>query len=128
MMNSRAHILLLPLLLLAACASLATTTRRHGDNSSEIRGTLVEARHYLETNAIGDAHTLCAFLSALGEAPLGIVEDNGTLILLATQPSRIAMHVSKSVRATGKLNKDAHLLAPESLQVKVGAAWTPARL
>src|SRR5215510_6607711 len=131
MMWARASGLGLSVVRMAGCAGTMTSARRYGDGTietrpAEIHGTLVEVRHYLETGAVGGAHTLCAFLSALGEAPLGIVEDDGTLVMLTSRPSRIAPHVTKAVRVTGRLTIDGQLLIPQSLQVKDGATWITA--
>jgi len=118
---------------IAGCAGAMTRTHGHSDGEteargSEIQGTLVEARHYLEMGAVGDSHTLCAYLSALAEAPLGVLEEDGRLVLLTSRPSRIAALVTKSVRVTGTLSVDGRLLVPQSLHVKNGATWTPAEL
>lgn len=129
-MWARAYGLALSVVLGTGCATVMTGARRQDGTidtrPAEIQGTLVEVRHYLETGAIGGAHTLCAFVSALGEAPLGIVEDDGTLVLLTSQPSRIAPHVTRTVRVTGRLTADGQLLLPRSMQVKDGEMWIAA--
>ena len=128
-MRARRYRLIVPIVLIAGCAH-GVTRGRPGDvtsdsRSAEVTGTLVEVRHYLESGAIGDGHTLCAFLSALGDAPLGVVEDDGTLVMLTSRPSQIALLVTRTVRVTGTLTGDGQLLVPRAMQVKDGATWTP---
>jgi hypothetical protein len=125
--------LVLLALLTTGCAGSMTSARRTGEEAfdtrrAEIQGTLVEARHYFETGAIGDDHTYCAYCSALDELPLGVLTADGTLVMLTSRPSRLAAHVTKTVRITGKLTANGQLLVPSSLRVKNGSAWTAAGL
>jgi len=124
-MWARRYRLIVPIVLIAGCAHAVNRGRQPGDGRpAEVTGTLVEVRHYLESGAIGEGHTLCAFLSALGDAPLGVVEDDGTLVMLTSRPSQIALLVTKTVHVTGTLTGDGELLVPRAMQVKDGATWT----
>jgi len=125
--------LMLLALLTTGCAHPMTGARRKGEEAfetrrTEIQGTLVETRHYFETGAIGDDHTFCAYLSALAELPVGVLTEDGRLVMLTSRPSRIAAHMTKTVRITGKLTANGQLLVPSSLRVKNGTTWTAAEL
>jgi hypothetical protein len=118
--------------LLAAGCARATTGARHSGpatfhtRTAEIQGTLVEARDYFDTGAVGGNHTFCAYLSALAEQPLGVLADDGSLVMLTSRPSRIAAHVTRTVRVSGQLTANGQLLVPSALQVKRGDTWTAA--
>src|SRR3954453_1351176 len=128
-MPARTYRLIVPIVLIAGCGHAVARVRPGGgpsdSRSAEVAGTLVEVRHYLESGAIGDGHTLCAFLSALGDAPLGVVEDDGTPGMLTIRPNQIPLLVTRTVRVTGTLTGDGQLLVPRAMQVKDGATWTP---
>jgi hypothetical protein len=131
-MRASIHNLVLLALLTTSCAGPIAGARRGAEafktRSAEIEGTLVEVRHYFETGAVGDDHTFCAYLSALAEIPVGVLRTDGTLVMLTSRPSRVAAHVTKSVRIRGKLTANGQLLVPSSMRVKNGTSWTTAEL
>jgi hypothetical protein len=130
-MRAQAQGLVLAALLTGCAGSITGRTTGAGASearSTEVQGTLIEIRHYVETGAVGDDHTFCAYQSALGELPLGVLTADGTLVVLTSRPSRIAAHVAKTVRITGTLTGDGQLLVPSALRVKDGTTWTRAEL
>lgn len=123
---------ILLLLLSSGCADSLSSRKGAApafDNKrSEVQGTLVEARHYFDTGAIGGDHLLCAEFSARAELPVGLLTREGTVVMLTGRPSRLAAYVTRSVRVTGQLTANGQLLAPSSLQVWDGAHWQPVAL
>lgn len=116
-------------LLAAGCAggqpARRGEARQAADQYDQVEGTLIEARHYFDTGAIGEDHTLCAELSARAELPLGVLTRDGVVVMITAQPSRLAAYVTRSVRVTGQLTANGQLLQPRALQVWDGARWVP---
>jgi len=131
-MRAWTHYLVWLALLTTSCAGSMTGAAKgpaaFKTRSAEIDGTLVEVRHFLETGAIGDDHKFCAFLSALSEMPVGVLRQDGTLVILTSRPSRVAAHITKTVRIRGKLTSNGQLLVPSSLRVQNGTTWSMVEL
>jgi hypothetical protein len=124
--------MILLVLLCSGCADALTVRKgvfpAFDSRRRELQGTLVEARHYFDTGAIGDDHTLCAELSARAELPLGILTREGTVVMLTSRPSQLAAHVTRPVRIAGQLTGNGQLLMPTSLKVWDGGNWIVAEL
>lgn len=126
----RAPIMVLALLTTGCVSSIARNrgTGAFNTQPAAVQGTLVEVRHYLEIGAIGGDHTYCAYQSALAGAPLGVVTDDGRLVMLTSLPDRLAAYVTRTVRITGELTGNSQLLIPSSLRIQDGTTWTAAEL
>jgi len=90
---------------------------------AEVGGTLIEARCYFNTGAIGGDHTYCAFMSAKANLPLGVYTDRGEFVFLTSTPSRLAAHMTRRVIVRGVLTPNRQLLRPDAIRVRSGSTW-----
>lgn len=127
-MNKHARTALCLLVLsVSACAPAGIGGRELTFSSSRAKrfeGRLIEARCYLTTSAVAADHAYCAFRSAQGNQPLGLLGDDGRLMFLTESPSRLATLVTQRVRVRGRVTANKQLLQPLSIEVLRNGSWS----
>lgn len=123
--------LCLLVLMLSACAPVGIAGREltfPGNRSTRIEGQIIEARCYLTTSSVAADHTYCAFRSARGNLPLGLLTDDGHLLFLTEAPSRLADLVTQRVRVRGLATANKQLLQPQVIEVLRNGSWAKVAL
>jgi hypothetical protein len=98
-------------------------TFRVPDDTTMVEGTLVEARCFLNTGAIAEDHTFCAFSGARANLPLAIVTARGDLVFLTSAPAKLSAHVTRPVRVNGFITPNRQLMRPKVMQVHQRGSW-----
>lgn len=122
------------LVLLVAFAStfvLFAQEKKADDKSATVTGTLVDLTCYAKAGFLTNDHggmKNCGSMCAKGGLPVGVVDSEENVHLLAAPSPGYADYIGEEVKITGQPGKHADVLIPETLEIKEGDKWVKKEL
>lgn len=116
---------------LAFGAMLLSAQDKEMAKSESITGTLVDVKCYAAGGFMTNDHGTmkgCGEACAKGGLPVGLVDANKKVHLLAVPAPAYASYVGMELRLTGMHAKNADVFIPEKLEVKEGDKWMEKKL
>jgi hypothetical protein len=95
--------------------------------SKAIQGELIDTYCYSSGGAKGEGHAKCAAKCMSSGIPAGILVD-GKVWVLGTNPKPLAQYAAKTIRVTGTMDEDTHMLLPKTIEVNENGKWEPVAL
>jgi hypothetical protein len=127
----RNFLVVLAFVVLAFGALVLSAQEKDMAKSESITGTLVDLKCYaaagLTTNDHGSMKG-CGEACAKGGLPVGLLDANKKVHLLAVPAPAYASLVGMEIRLTGMHAKNADVFIPEKLEVKEGDKWMEKKL
>jgi hypothetical protein len=95
--------------------------------SKAIQGELIDTYCYSSGGAKGEGHAKCAAKCMSSGIPAGILVD-GKVWILGTNPKPLAQYAAKTIRVTGEMDSDTHMILPDTVEVQEDGKWQPVKL
>jgi len=112
-------------------AMLLSAQDKEMAKSESLTGTLVDVKCYAAGGFMTNDHGTmkgCGAACATGGLPVGLVDANKKVHLLAVPAPAYASYVGMELRLTGMHAKNADVFIPEKLEVKEGDKWMEKKL
>ncbi len=92
-----------------------------------VQGELIDTYCYSSGGAKGARHAKCATKCMSSGIPAGVLVD-GKFWVLGTNPKPLAQYASKTIRVTGEMDQDTHMILPKTVQVQEDGQWKDVQL
>jgi hypothetical protein len=92
-----------------------------------VQGELIDTYCYSSGGAKGEGHAKCATKCMNSGIPAGILVD-GKVWILGTNPKPLAKYAAKTIRVTGEMDADTHMILPKTIEVQEDGKWEPVKM